>query len=445
MERNNQVKDYKAVFCRSNKKYGIRKIGHEGWWIEPIYDDVCWRSEWRTHEIGGWVKNNGRYGYLNLETREEIIPCMYGNVLSGVNADSRHIVWKDYKAGLINGKNEVLIPFIYDDLCQRIQYVDNPNPTIVMRGDEEYILPHTKRKSIFKGYAGFTNEGANQAYDENCQPCEFEEWEYEFITPREQTWYIPENANRTVEEMEKIICDEYRILLSMGYKERSSCMTDEARKRLDQQEEKVKNYILDRRNTLDRQWDHNRENGQKIRRVNDLLMRAVAKAIKLGEKTSKSLQWMEKVPNSCEYYVETYVLPVWENDKSVYGYKPKKKNHKAENDRLLEQEYESEFHIWNIIAAMSGTGGGRKNGKELCFSKCESKYNRKDWDFCELVLDDGESWDDFFRYPAYMDCYFTVPFYYMCHYYYANSDYVQFNDFRVKVDVILEIKERDKK
>ena len=61
-------------------------------------------------------------------------------------------------------------------------------------------------------------------------------------------------------------------------------------------------------------------------------------------------------------------------------------------------------------------------------------------------MDDGESWDEGIRYPIYMDVYFTHPFHqlYFDNYYYANTDIVNINDFRIKVDVRLETKEMDK-
>ncbi|MGM9776825.1 MAG: hypothetical protein ACI3ZD_00610 [Prevotella sp.] len=63
-----------------------------------------------------------------------------------------------------------------------------------------------------------------------------------------------EVENMTLEELENRIRKEYILLLELG----------------------------------------NVENAKRIGRTNRLLMRAVSKAIKLGKKTSKSLQWMEK-------------------------------------------------------------------------------------------------------------------------------------------------------
>lgn len=440
-----KVYEYKEEYCRRKRKYGIRKTGYTGWWIEPIYEAIEELSN--RHSGFAWIKKNGRYGCLDIERREEPIPCEYGFPIwfSG-SEDSWHIAWKDHKAGVINGKNEVLIPFIYDEIHTRTQYVDNPNPrTYIDLNGEERIIPHERKKAIFKGFACFTNEGGQQAYDERMQPCEFADWEKELLYP-EYEWCIPENANRTVEEVEAIIQDEYRQLLSMGYSEKEDYMlAKETRDAIDAQKSKVQDYIIDRRYMLNRSWVHCYENAQKISRMNDLMMRAVAKAIKLGSKASRSLQWMEKVPHKCKYYVDVGVHPLWVNDKSAYNYTPKESVPKKERERLEEQELESRFHIWNIISAISRGCPGKMDGAAMCFSASSNDYNCQEWEFHKLVMDDGQSWDEGLHYPAYMDVYFTVPFYYIYSYcYYANADLININDFRVKINVRLETKEMDR-
>lgn len=442
---------YIKKLCRRNHKYGVCKDGYKGWWIEPIYDDIDrWESSdvcerMKTTQV--WVRKNGRYGYLDVEKREEIVPCEYGRSLNFSDKEEGCcIAWKDYKAGVINKRNEVVIPFIYDEIYQRFQHVDNPNPKKIIREDgTEFIIPYTKKLHIFKGYACFTDEGEEQAYDVNMQPCEFEDWEREFMDQKyEYKWRVPENEGRTVEDIEELIRNEYRTLIGMGYGHGTRCDIAD-REVVDKLEETIKNHILDRRHILDKSWSDDPDRAKKIARVNDLLMRSVAKAVRIGKRTAKSLQWMEKVANKCEYYVDVSIHPQWENDKSCYDYKPKESSKKKERERLEEQEFEDScFHIINIIAEM-GTGGV-VDDKVVCFSAWSSEYDPNYWDVRSLTLDDGESWDEGISYPIYMDVYFTHPFHqlYFDNYYYANTDIVNINDFRIKVDVRLETKEMDK-
>lgn len=437
-----EKKEYAVVFDRRTGKYGVHKVGHEGWWIEPVYDDM----DKFDSDLGGWIKKNGRYGFLNVERREEVIPCEYGTPIHFRKSGYAE-VWKDYKAGAINIKNEEVIPIIYDDMRGRYQYVKDPNRRFHVdnEGKKHYVSP--KYVGIFKGYACFTNEGIKQAYDENMQPCEFQEWERDNIERPKYKWNFPTNARRTVEEIEAIISKEYRKLIDMGYDPNHYYLyyKDE----IEKQRNRVMNHIYDRNHILDASWAHNYENAKKIERVNDLLMRAVAKAAKLGKKTAESLQWMEKTPHRCRYEVEIYVHPEWSNDKSRYDYKPKEQSEKKERERLADQECDAENNIWNIITMLSRGDGVRADGRALCFYKRADKYKDElepdQWDLRSMVLDDGNTWDEGIHFPAYMDAYFTVPFHYLFfEHQFAYADLVNINDFRVKVEVKLETKESDK-
>ena len=439
--------DYVTDCDRRTQKYGIRKAGHKGWWVEPQYEHIepvyIYNKRFLNH---AWVKQNGRYGRLDMETRGLIAPCEYG-CLPYYLKDGYAEVWKDYKAGVINEKNEVVIPIIYDEIYRRWQRIDNPDQEKYVDEDGEEHVVGDAFIDVCIGFACFTNEGGSQAYDANMQPCEFEDWEHEHCLNYKYEWCFPENADRTVEEIEEIIRTEYRALLDMGYDANRYRQGDQ----IEEQKKKVKSYIHDRNHIVKATWVHDYEHAKKVMRVNELLMRAVAKAVKLGKRTAKSLQWMEKVSNRCKYEVEFYVHPEWENDKSSYDYKPKEKNGKKERERLEGQTWDAESHIWNIMAALSEGCITRMDNVSICFNGSVQSYepeneNDKDkWDFHAWVRYDTDRWDEGIHYPAYMDVYFTMPFYYLFYEsLYTLADLVNINDFRVKVKVKLQTKESDK-
>ena len=136
-----------------------------------------------------------------------------------------------------------------------------------------------------------------------------------------------------IDELEEIIKKEYVTLIELGYDhpQEWTC-SKEHREKVDIQEQKVKSLIRDRRQKMNRSWIHNVESAKRIGRTNRLLMRAVHKAIRLGEKNSKSLQWMEKVSNSERYEVEVYVHPEWQDSRSDLRYERKFKS--AEKEKI---------------------------------------------------------------------------------------------------------------
>ena len=431
-------KQYEVVQNKRSGLYGVKKRGVKGWWIAPEYEAIL------HGDIESSFKKNGRFGLMNIETREILIEAKYGYPLYFYHDLAE--AWLDYKAGIINRKDEVIVPIIYDEIHLRQEWVENENQkTIILDdGTEQTVGPD--HVIAFRGYACFTNDGVEQAYDEYGQPCEFADWEQELLNP-EIDWCIPENKERSVEEIEAIIKDEYRKLIGMGYNEKRTCrFTREQDQRLEEQSQLVINLLADRSNKMNAAWLHNYENGCRFKRVNDLLMRAVRKAIRLGGKAARSLQWMEKVTNQTDYEVEICVSPYWENDRSCYDYTPKFKNAAKERERLEDQQFEErDLHIYNIIDNMHRYGRHCEPG--ACFDYSSVKYEAKEWEERELFLDDGQSWTEGIHYPAYMDCHFLYPFHklYLDNFVYSNEDIDNINDFRVHVEVHLETKEQSKR
>ena len=310
-------------------------------------------------------------------------------MLFGKNADVA-TVWKDYKAGVIDRQGNEIIPIIYDEIEPRTECIPIPEEQRrkVTLDNGTVIYRDPKYRWEFRGYACFTNEGGSQAYDKNCLPCEFCDWEAPRMN-REPEYTTEMGKRMTIEELEDRIRYDYGDLLEMGYESRhSSRFSEEQRKKIDTQEELVNSLLVDRRTKMNQSWVHNAENAHRIGRTNRLLMRAVEKAVRLGKRTSKSLQWMEKVSHTESYYVEVTIHPEWQDSQSDLHYKRKHKSSKKENDRLDDENCElADTHIWNIIAAM---GGG----------------------------------PDYFKYSI--------------------EDLCNINDFRINVDVNLETKEQDK-
>lgn len=337
------------------------------------------------------------------------------------------IVWRDYKAGVVTPENQVIIPFIYDDIKERNETVPIPNEErrAITLSSGKTIKAGPPWRNILHGFACYTNDGVCQAFDTEGNPCEFQDWEPDYFHP-EHTWFVPENEHRTLQEIEEQIQKDYAHYLALEENEEKWNLHDH-----------LCDMLIDRRYVMEKDWVHNRENAQKIARTNDLLMKAVKKAIRLGRKTAQSLDWMNHVSHTTGYEVEVYVQPQWLNDKSERNYTPLLKSAKAEKDRLDDQEEKvAPTHIWNIIAAM---GFGKKiNDKAVCFLHWSlDSYNESEWDLKTLTLDDGLPWDEGIHYPCYQDIYFTHPFHqlYCDNFCYSYQDISNISDFCVGVDV----------
>ena len=447
MEQNDVIKKYEKCYDKRKRMFGIKVVGQRKWYVEPCFEELGIKYYETEDNPEIWFKQNGRYGLYNFVERRIIMPAIYGCPFDfGKNSDVA-TVWKDYKAGVIDRNGNEVIPIIYDELYCRSERVPLPESErhCVTDEDGEKHFVGPKYKDIFRGYACFTNEGGVQAYDENCKPSEFYDWE----KPRLN--HVVKYANKeaetmTVEELEALIRQEYIRLVEMGYGSRNfRLFSEEHDKQIYEQEEHVRSLISDRSIKMNKGWVHNPENANRIGRTNRLLMRAVEKAVKLGDRTSKSLEWMEKVGNQEDYYVDVVIYPKWGNSQSDLRYEPKYESAKEESSRLYDEWSElSETHIWNIIAVM---GHGEKcDGISLCFSRSSTQYCCAHWDVRNMTLDDGCPWDEGIHFPAYQDEYFTLPFYelYLAHYNYSFEDLCSINDFRINVDVHLETREQDK-
>lgn len=337
------------------------------------------------------------------------------------------IVFRDYKAGVVSPDNRVIIPFIYDDIQRRDELVNIPDEERQTKttSSGKTIMVGSAYRNILHGFACYTNEGVCQAFDTEGNPCEFQDWEPDYFHLK-QNWFIPENEHRTLQEIEELIQKDYALYLKMGESDEKSHLNLH-----------IFEMILDRRRLMDKDWVHNRESAKLIARTNDLLMKAVKKAIKLGRKTAQSLDWMNHVSHATGYEVEVYVQPQWLNDKSERNYTPLLKSARAEKDRLNDQEDEvASTHIWNIIAAM---GFGKIiNDKSVCFLHWHGgTYDESEWDLKTLTLDDGLTWDEGIHYPCYQDVYFTHPFHllYCDNFCYSYQDISNISDFCVGVNV----------
>lgn len=403
------------------KVYGNNRKPKSEWWIKPIYEAI----EFRCRGTKAWFRRDGKYGYMDLSTREEIIPAEYAYPL--YFSDGYAVTWLDYRAGVIDINGNTVIPFRYDEIHPRLEPIGKD-------GDEH----------IFRGFVCSCEDGTRHIFDENFQPDQQKEWENLDRKP-----YIadPDNEKLSVSELEDKIREDFRRLIQMGYNSQMRySFSPEHRNEMDDLEERVKDSISDRRSKMNLAWRHNRENAKRIGRVNDLLMKAVRKAISLGKKTAESLQWMEKVSNQEHYAVNVYVYPYWQDDRSDYGYVPRQKNRMKERDRLIVQEDDlSELHIRNIIARMGAVPNS--DGITSCFEHASYSYKPQDWNYRDLVIDGGQSWDELIHFPAYQDVYFLHPFHLLyCDFFdYSFEDLVTINDFRVEVKVELLTKEQDKR
>lgn len=378
---------YIKVRDKRKKLFGIKIEGHKDWYVAPMFEQLG-IGEWANEADGTWFKQNGKYGYYSIAERRVVIPALYGYPLF-FNSKGYALTWKDYKARVINKEGETVIPFIHDD-CEF-----------------------------------YNNEQKSQRHKPVYDNKEVE--------------------TMTLEELEDRIRKEYILLLELGYEHHKKwVLSNEHREKIEEQEQKVRSLVWDRRQMMDSTWVHNLENAKRIGRTNRLLMRAVSKAIKLGKKTSKSLQWLEKVSNTAHYEVEVYVHPEWQDSKSDLRYKRMYKSPAKEKDRLMDEEDNlADTHIWNIIAAI---GGYMKfNGKGSCFEASACGYEPDYWDERELTGDEGQSWDECIHYPAYQDEYFTMPFHHLyCDCFdYSFEDLCNINDFRVNVNIRLVTKEQD--
>lgn len=433
---------YFKEYDKRKKLFGIKIEGKTGWYVAPIFYEMG-LSEIE-HEVDyTWFKKDGKYGYYNIAKKCIEIPAEYGFPFY-FNDKGYTVTWKDYKAGVIDRKGEIAIPFVYDEIETRFERVLIPDDEqsaalkAILNFGPQY-------RDVFRGYACFTNEGEEHAFDPDCRPDEFQDWEQDRLNC-EPKYRNPEVESMTFEELEELIVEEYIRLIEMGYGGRNqwTLCSKEFTDKLKEQEKKVNSLLQDRRIKMDKTWEHNVENAKRIGRTNQLLMRAVYKAINLGRDTAVSLEWMmENESNDDSYEVAVYVYPVWQNSKSDLRYEPMYSSPSSEQDRLDDEEfYVFHTHIWNIIAAMGGSAN--IDGIGTCFDASSCSFDPEDWEETDLIGDDGQSWDEYLHFPAYQDVYFTKPFHFLCERFdFSYEDLCNINDFRACVRVSINTKEQD--
>lgn len=366
------MKSYTTQYDKRSRKYGIILDNGKGkrtkWWIRPQYDAIG-DINTRFGRSLAWIKVGKNYGTIDVETREVIIEPRYGYPLywwvDGPEAtieNIKAIVWKDHKSGVINLKGEIVMPIVYDQL--------------------------------------YSVDGKIQTE----QPEETLEW------------YIPENEHRSVEKITQKVIEEWKKLRAMGYSSKVSLyrLDDDIKERIEQQKEIVRQYLCDRRQAADMNWKHNAENAARISHTNDLLMKAVRKAMKVGKKTTQSLMWINSQSNVTYYNVEVFVYP-----------------------QLSEID---EDGILDIILRMGLSEIDQVDGISACFSHQNRADDEKDldadWDLKTAIMDDGQSWDEGIHHPAYQDVYFTNPWHKLFYQNYISlEDLANIKEFRVDLRV----------
>ncbi len=160
--------------------------------------------------------------------------------------------------------------------------------------------------------------------------------------------------------------------------------------------DEVSDLLVDRRKILNSTWVHSQENVAEIQRVNDRLNRAVSEALEMGRNIEKTL--------SGDWGIDVEIIPLWEDDA-----------------------------FQNILVDFGLSCGIRSSSP--CFSYYVHNESDKKWDFKEATLDDGNSWDEGFDRPAYMDCYFLHPFHSLAYdnYLLALPDLLSIKDFEIKL------------
>lgn len=75
----------------------------------------------------------------------------------------------------------------------RFTFVLNENRRKIIDMDGEERLVGPKMMYVSRGYACFTNDGEEQAYDADCNPCEFDEEDAQHMH-LDYEWRVPEKC-----------------------------------------------------------------------------------------------------------------------------------------------------------------------------------------------------------------------------------------------------------
>jgi len=247
---------YREHFDHKTGLYGVKNCNDQGkaekgWWIKPSYDAIGSINA----EAKGWFKKNGKFGYLDVASREELIPAEYGYPIY-FSRDGFATTWKDYRAGVINLLGQTVIPFRYDEIHYRQEPLDEKG-----------------RKMVFRGFVCRCEDGTRDVYDENCRPDELREWDN---VGRDLSCTDKDNEALSIEELEEKIKENYLKLIQMGYhSQMDDCFSKEHLGKIKEVEQIVKDAIYDRRQKINLSWRHNRENAARISRLNDLHIRNI--------------------------------------------------------------------------------------------------------------------------------------------------------------------------
>lgn len=121
-----------------------------------------------------WFQENGRLGMRWSETGEVCIPATY-NEVTNFNKCGFAIVRKDDKVGVIDNRNRIRIPFIYDDIKERKKLIQKTGRRRVILDDGEIVYIPPKKVFEPHGFSRFVSDGSKQAYHVHCKPCDFDD------------------------------------------------------------------------------------------------------------------------------------------------------------------------------------------------------------------------------------------------------------------------------
>jgi hypothetical protein len=334
-------------------------------------------------------KDNNRYGISRASDKHVVIPAIYTHIeLCGASQEFA-IVWKDYKAGVLDSATgEIVVPIRFDELHQRLQ-----------SGIKDEHGRQTRPKLI--GFACFTNDGETIAYDICGKEDSWQSWEQSMVVN-------PYVIHRPVSEIESEIVALYqsvKVTPGLKFKSLSSCASETQSKLVEQ----IISLLYERKEALNSKWQHTREHVAQIADMNAILEKAVRQAILLGEKAEHLISEMPKC-DSESVIVEVY--PWWDDS-----------------------DGELDTHsVHEIIVVLGEAIGETKYSPCFDLQSCGGSDNV--WNYSKACHDDGISWDEGgFHLPAYQDCYFLRPFQQLSfdNYILAFEDLITIKEFRIRV------------
>jgi hypothetical protein len=337
-------------------------------------------------------KENNLYGISRADDKQVVVSAVYAYVeLCGASQEFA-IVWKDYKAGVLNtATGDIVIPICFDELHPRLQY-----------GIKDEHGRQTRPKLI--GFACFTNGGKAIAFDLLGKEDSWQAWEDPMLTQ-------PIISHRTVAEIESEIVSLFQsvnIMPGIKFKD-TLCSASEPQSKIVEQ---IISLLYERKKALNYRWQHSKENVAKIANTNAMLEKAVHQAIQLGEKAE---QLFSEIHNSDSASVTVEVYPWW-----------------ADSDEKLGTR-----SVHEIIVLLGEEIGETEYSP--CFDLTSIDSETDVWNYSQACHDDGASWDEGgFHLPAYQDCYFLRPFQRLSfdNYILAFEDLATIKEFKVRVQYV---------